>query len=138
MDRRPAVRFSRRSALVRLAAVAAVPLLSGCGTSKPSPVSTAQPVPPSLWLGNQRLATPTPAAGPTSASSATPVPRRAVGRPMYQMDAQHTGRSPNRGPRWARVVSTFETSNYAVRDGTTSKPDIQSSAAVGSDGTIYI
>jgi outer membrane protein assembly factor BamB len=57
---------------------------------------------------------------------------------MYQMDAQHTGRSPNRGPRWARVVSTFETSNYAVRDGTTSKPDIQSSAAVGSDGTIYI
>jgi len=57
---------------------------------------------------------------------------------MYQMDAQHTGRSPNRGPREARVLSTFDTSKYPVRDGTTSKPDIQSSAAIGPDGSIYI
>src|SRR5205809_3537415 len=50
MDRSAAVRFSRRRALLRFAAVVALPLLSACGTSGPSPVSTAQPVPASLWL----------------------------------------------------------------------------------------
>jgi outer membrane protein assembly factor BamB len=57
---------------------------------------------------------------------------------MYQMDAQHTGRSPNRGPREARVLGTFDTSKYQVKDGTTPKPDIQSSPAIGSDGSIYL
>src|SRR5438132_4441936 len=138
MDRSAAVRFSRRRALLRFAAVVALPLLSACGPSGPSPVSTAQPVPASLWLAKQPLATPTPA--PQSATPVlplpTPVPPRVLGRPMYQMDAQHTGRSPNRGPREASVLSTFDTSKYPVRDGTTSKPDIQSSAAIGPDGTI--
>jgi outer membrane protein assembly factor BamB len=57
---------------------------------------------------------------------------------MYQMDAQHTGRSPNRGPREARLLRSFETGNFQVRDQPTPQPDIQSSAAVGPDGTIYI
>ena len=140
MDRSAAVRFSRRRALLRFVVVVALPLLSACGTSGPSPVSTAQPVPASLWLAKQPLATPTPALqSPTPVLPLpTSVPPRVLGRPMYQMDAQHTGRSPNRGPREARVLSTFDTSKYPVRDGTTSKPDIQSSAAIGPDGLIYI
>src|SRR6266852_1417323 len=140
MDRSAAVRLSRRRALVRFAAVVALPLLSACGTSGASPVSTAPPVPASLWLAKQALATPTPARqSPTPVLPLqTTVPPRVLGRPMYQMDAQHTGRSPNRGPREARVLSTFDTSKYPVRDGTTAKPDMQSSAAIGPDGSIYI
>jgi outer membrane protein assembly factor BamB len=57
---------------------------------------------------------------------------------MYQMDAQHTGRSPNRGPREPKVMRSFSTGNFQVKDGATPQPDIQSSAAVGSDGTIYL
>src|SRR5256885_1736357 len=112
MDRSAAVRFSRRRALVRFAAVVALPLLSACGTSGPSPASTAQPVPASLWLAKQPLATLTPARqSPTPVLPLpTALPPRFLGRPMYQMDAQHTGRRPNRGPREARVLSTFDTS----------------------------
>ena len=136
METRAVVRFTRRRALVGLAAAAALPLLSACGAARSSPLATMQPVPPSQWL-EQARATPTPVA-PVATPTPTSVPQRAVGRPMYQMDAQHTGRSPNRGPRTARVRGTFDTSRYPVRDGTTPKPDIQSSAAVASDGTVYI
>lgn len=138
MDSRVAARFTRRGALGRLAAVAALPLLGACGTSKSSPVSTAAPVPPSAWVTDRRAATPTPPAPPSVTAIPTRPRRRAIGKPMYQMDAQHTGRSPNRGPRQARVLSTFETSRYAVSDGASPKPDIQSSAAIGPDGTVYL
>lgn len=57
---------------------------------------------------------------------------------MYQMDAQHTGRTPNRGPREPRLLRSFETGNFQVKDGPMPEPDIQSSAAVGPDGTIYL
>jgi len=33
-----------------------------------------------------------------------------IGRPMYQMDAQHTGRSPHVGPRQLSLLRTFDTS----------------------------
>src|SRR5205823_1735813 len=32
-----------------------------------------------------------------------------VGRPMYQMDAQHSGRSPHIGPRQLTLLRTFDT-----------------------------
>jgi large repetitive protein len=130
--------LSRRDALARIAAFAALPLLGACGPApRPTPVPTSPPL-PQLVLGNRPLATPTPAARPTSVPSSTPVPRLPVGRPMYQMDAQHSGRSPNRGPREGRVLASFETGNFQVRDGAMPQPDIQSSAAIGSDGSIYI
>src|SRR5207248_2651234 len=54
------------------------------------------------------------ASGCLSRSSATdqtlslaPLP---IGRPMYQMDAQHTGRSPYIGPRQPLLLRTFNTS----------------------------
>src|SRR5437879_89031 len=60
MDKRLSARFTHRGTLVRVAAVAAQPLLSACGTSKSSPISTAAPVPTSAWLTDRRAATPTP------------------------------------------------------------------------------
>ncbi|MGI9145764.1 MAG: PQQ-binding-like beta-propeller repeat protein [Chloroflexota bacterium] len=59
---------------------------------------------------------------------------------MYQMDAQHTGRSPFAGPRQARVARTFDTSlpEYRPQDPLVPPADIQSSSVVGADGTIYI
>src|SRR6266568_1360064 len=112
--------LSRRGALARIAAFAALPLLGACGPApRPTPVPTSPPL-PQLVLGNRPLATPTPASPPTSVPSPTPVPRLPVGRPMYQMDAQHSGRSPNRGPREGRVLASFETGNFALRDGSQS------------------
>lgn len=61
-----------------------------------------------------------------------------VGRPMYQDDAQHTGRSPHEGPRQVILLRTFYTSRVEVPDPVFGSADIQSSAAIGPDGTAYI
>jgi outer membrane protein assembly factor BamB len=60
------------------------------------------------------------------------------GRPMYQMDAQHTGRSPHIGPRQPILLRTFNTSRVEVPDPVFGNSDIQSSAAIAPDGTAYI
>jgi len=58
---------------------------------------------------------------------------------MYQMDAQHSGRSPHAGPRQVRLLRTFDTSRPELTpDPGGPARDIQSSAAIGPDGTIYI
>jgi outer membrane protein assembly factor BamB len=59
---------------------------------------------------------------------------------MYQMDPQHTGRSPFAGPRQAKLARTFDTSlpEYRPQDALVPAADIQSSSAIGADGTIYI
>jgi outer membrane protein assembly factor BamB len=57
---------------------------------------------------------------------------------MYQMDAQHTGRSPYIGPREPVLLRTFNTFEVAVPDPVFGTSDIQSSAAIGVDGTAYI
>ena len=57
---------------------------------------------------------------------------------MYQMDAQHTGRSPSIGPRQPILLRAFNTSQIVVPDPVFGTADIQSSAAVGPDGTAYI
>jgi outer membrane protein assembly factor BamB len=61
-----------------------------------------------------------------------------VGRPMYQMDAQHSGRSPYIGPRQPILLRTFYTSRVEVPDPIFGNSDIQSSAAIAPDGTAYI
>src|SRR5947209_764636 len=58
-----------------------------------------------------------PAAGPSPspavAVAASPSPARpsatVLGKPMYQVDAQHTGRSPYAGPRRPTLVRAFDT-----------------------------
>jgi outer membrane protein assembly factor BamB len=62
----------------------------------------------------------------------------AVGRPMYQMDAEHTGRSPYVGPRKPLLLRTFNTSVVPTPDPIFGSSDIQSSAAIAPDGTAYI
>jgi outer membrane protein assembly factor BamB len=57
---------------------------------------------------------------------------------MYQMDPQHTGRSPHVGPRRAVLLRSFDSGSFPTQDPALPRPDIQSSAAIGPDGTIYI
>ena len=57
---------------------------------------------------------------------------------MYQMDAQHTGRSPYIGPRRPVLLRTFNTSVLDTPDPVFGSSDIQSSAAIAPDGTAYI
>ena len=57
---------------------------------------------------------------------------------MYQMDAQHTGRSPYVGPRQPVLLRTFDTSVVEVPDPAFGNSDIQSSASIAPDGTAYI
>jgi outer membrane protein assembly factor BamB len=57
---------------------------------------------------------------------------------MYQVDAQHTGRSPHTGPRSMILLRTFNTARVDVPNPTFDSSDIQSSAAIGPDGTAYI
>jgi len=61
-----------------------------------------------------------------------------MGRPMYQNDAQHTGRSPHTGPREVVLLRTFNASRIEVPDPVFGNADIQSSAAIAPDGTAYI
>jgi len=61
-----------------------------------------------------------------------------IGRPMYQMDAQHSGRSPHIGPRQVMLLRTFDTGRVDAPDPTFGNSDIQSSAAIAPDGTAYI
>jgi outer membrane protein assembly factor BamB len=62
-----------------------------------------------------------------------------VGKPQYQMDWQHSGRSPHTGPRNLALSRTFETNQPDLRpdDGLVPTPDIQSSTSIAPDGTIY-
>src|SRR6266542_1834352 len=141
------MRLSRRAVLGRFAAVAALPLIAACRAELlTSTAATPTAAPLALVALPTATVEPTaapiaaPTAVPTVEPTAVPTTPKLVGRPMYQMDAQHTGRSPNRGPREPKLMRSFNTGNFQIRDGstTTPNPDIQSSAAVGSDGTIYL
>jgi outer membrane protein assembly factor BamB len=57
---------------------------------------------------------------------------------MYQVDPQHTGRSLHSGPRRAVLAGSFDTSTFPTEAPLNPRDDIQGSAAIGPDGTIYI
>jgi outer membrane protein assembly factor BamB len=57
---------------------------------------------------------------------------------MYQMDPQHTGRSPHAGPLRAVLLRTFDSARVDTPEPGDPRVEIQSSAAVAPDGTIYI
>jgi outer membrane protein assembly factor BamB len=96
----------------RLAAVGGAGLLGACKTTRETIMVT-------------------PAAAPGAQGAG-------IGKPMFQMDAQHTGRSPYAGPRKAVLLRTFDTIKVETPNPGFSRPEIQSSAAIGPDGTIYI
>jgi outer membrane protein assembly factor BamB len=102
----------------------------------PSPLAAASP---------SAAAAVKPSASPAVAAAASPSPARppgaaVAGKPMYQMDPQHTGRSPHTGPRRLSLLRTFNTTlpeNRPADAPPITTPDIQSSTVVGPDGTIY-
>lgn len=73
-----------------------------------------------------------------TAAQAAPADQPVVGKPMYQVDARRSGRSPHAGPRRAVLLRTFESGAFPTEQPAFSRPDIQSSSAIGPDGTIYI
>jgi outer membrane protein assembly factor BamB len=84
-----------------------------------------------------------PSASPAVAA-ASPVPAAAAGgiagKPQYQMDALHTGRSPHTGPRRLTLLRSINLSAPQLRPpdaAPITTVDIQSSTATGPDGTIY-
>ena len=115
------------------------------------PTSEPPTVPPATGASPQAspAAAASPAASPVAAASPSPAPVAAAspspavaqpvaGRPMYQMDPRHTGRSPYAGPRQAVLRATFESAAFPTPDPGDPRPEIQSSAAIAPDGTIYI
>jgi outer membrane protein assembly factor BamB len=75
----------------------------------------------------------------SGAASAPSVPPATVaGKPMYQVDPRHSGRSPYAGPRQATLVRTFRMPAEPVPSGGPGRVDVQHSSAIGPDGTIYI
>lgn len=122
-------------------------------TAPASPAATAPIAPASSPAATSAAATPavtaataTPApvatASPASAPTVAPAAQAATvaGKPMYQVDPLHTGRSPHTGPTHGGALRTFDMAHPpvpAVQPGTP-RIDIQSSSVIGPDGTIYI
>ena len=107
---------------------------SAAAAGSPAPAAAVSPVAkPAASVG------PSPSPAVAAAASPSPAAGGVVGKPMYQMDATHSGRSPHTGPRSFAIARTFETNQPDLRpsDAGGPGPDIQSSTAIGPDGTIY-
>jgi outer membrane protein assembly factor BamB len=111
----------------------------------PTAVPTTAPVAtvaPTAVAATTPTTAPTVAAAPTLVPSPSPIsaaaPNGQPERAMYQMNPQHTGRSPYAGPSAPTPVRTFDMPSIKPKDPGAPRPDIQSSAAIGADGTIYI
>jgi outer membrane protein assembly factor BamB len=116
----------RRSVLHGVGQLAGVALLAACGEQPQAIVVTPASTPGTQ--GGQ------PTAG---ASVAAPV---GPGKPMYQMDPQHTGRSPYVGPSRAVLARSLDASQpeFLPPENPASRTDFQSGPMVAPDGTIYI
>jgi large repetitive protein len=137
---------------------APAPTTASSAAATPSATTAASPLPvakPAPSPGGAPAASPAsspvaiPVASPASspaAVAASPSPAGAAaappiaGKPMYQVDAQHTGRSPHAGPRRLTLLRSFDTSQpqFIPPDAAVPRADIQNSSAIGPDGTIYI
>src|SRR6266498_3065486 len=108
-------------------------------TTKPAIAPVASPgASPSAAAAASPVAKPSPSPGVAAVASPSPAPAAAGGgKPQYQMDAQHTGRSPHAGPRRLTLLRSFNTAANRPADALLPSGDIQSSTAVGPDGTIY-
>ncbi|MFN0073637.1 MAG: PQQ-binding-like beta-propeller repeat protein [Chloroflexota bacterium] len=143
VHRQPIPSMTRRGFLrviPPLAALGAIQLLAACqspGTSSP----TNAPATP--LSSKPASSSPVPAAAsPAAAAPLAPSPvagiSSAAGHPMYQVNARHTGLSQYTGPRRAVLVRSFESSTYPTEEPGNARADVQSAAAIGGDGTIYI
>ena len=152
-----------------LASVAQLGLLTACGTApqgQPSSTSTANESPPpvkSPAIAPKSSAAPArarPAAAVASPSgkpvasvvaspsrvalitaSPSPSATTVAGKPMYQMDPQHTGRSQHTGPKQLRLMRSIDLISPELRppeQAVVNTPDIESSTVIGPDGTIYV
>ena len=118
-------------------------------TTKPAiqPVASVGPatVPPAA--ASPAASPAAPSASPAVVAAASPSPAQPAlapgaiaGKPQYQMDALHTGRSPHAGPRRLTLLRSITLTAPELRPPDAppiTTPDIQSSTAVGPDGTIY-
>src|SRR5262249_12099564 len=120
--------FSTRRSYRQVALAAALggaALLAACQQpNKPAPIVVAP-----------RATEPAPVA---TTVAPTPAPTALAGRPQYQMNAQHTGRSPYSGPNAPRLLRSFDSAAMPVQAPGDPRPEIQSSAAIAPDGTIYV
>src|SRR5712691_11807249 len=155
--------LSRRGFLARAGqsfALAGTGLLAACQSGPPPPTitvtasatsgPTAQPaIQPVASVGPATVppVAASPAASPAVAAVASPSPARPplaagaiAGKPQYQMDALHTGRSPHTGPRRLALQRSIILTAPELRPpdaAPITTPDIQSSTVIGPDGTIY-
>jgi outer membrane protein assembly factor BamB len=143
-----AQRWGRRrflTAAERLAVLGGATLLAACQQGQQTVVVTPAPA-----AGGQAgpTAARTPAAAATTAPAGAGSTTGATGaaasgmpaKPMYQMDPQHTGRSPFTGPRQALLARTFNTvaPEFRPSDAASASTEIQSSPVIGADGMIYL
>jgi outer membrane protein assembly factor BamB len=136
-------RVGRRLFLRKLGGIAVfggVGLLAACQGRSATGSPSSQPVTGSGQPPPTSALPPVPAVGaPTPAAQSPAVVGGAVaGRSMYQVDPQHTGRSLHSGPRRAVLAGSFDTSTFPTEAPLNPRDDIQGSAAIGPDGTIYI
>lgn len=127
-----------------LAALGSVPLVAAC-QAPASPAPTTPPGATAAPKPTQAGESPVPSpAAPAASPAVSPAPSPAAagsavpGHPMYQINAQHTGRSQYAGPRRALLARSLETGGYPTVEPGIARPDIQSAPAIGADGTIYI
>src|SRR5919197_506847 len=115
-NRRPRRLFLRQ--MGRFAALGGMTLLGACQRQPETVVVTPPPAAPSPAAAPGASPAASPAASPVAVASPSPAaaaspspaaPSAVAGRPMYQMDSQHTGRSPHAGPRQAVLLRTFDT-----------------------------
>jgi outer membrane protein assembly factor BamB len=124
-----------------VAALGAVALIGGCAPPPETIVVTPRSV---ASRSTSRTDAAASSISATSASTSdtlsvpTPRPTILVGPPVrsqFQMDAQHSGRSYYAGPRAGAWRRSFDSSPSVQDDA---DPDIQASAAIGQDGTMYV
>jgi outer membrane protein assembly factor BamB len=121
-------------------AQSAAPTAAAAAT--PSTSSMSAPVAAPAATSVAAVAAPPPVAVPvvTGAPVVQVAQPQVSGRPMYQMNQRHTGRSPHVGPDQVALRRSFDTAQPGLRleDPGDPRPEIQSSAAIAPDGTIYI
>lgn len=123
----PAVFATCNSRLQRLLAptplcVAIAAAVAICGCAPPPEIVIVTPPP----------------TGRSGSAAAAAVAANQPAKAMYQLDAQHSGRSPFVGPRQAVLLRTFDTTTIDTPEPGDPQPDIQGSTAIGADGTIYV
>ncbi len=129
----------------------ATPASAAPTATVPAPTATtAAAAAPTTAPATATPAAAAPTATTTSAVAASPIAQPTVapaaqaevtaGKPMYQVDPFHTGRSPHTGPTHGVVLRTFDAAHPPVPTvhPATPRMDIQSSSVIGPDGTIYI